>query len=446
MRLFFTTAVLPLFFLACAAPLGSEDAGESALSGFNGLDPRFGEDGMVRGDKVNGDDDTVLAYDDADRLLLLRANYAGDDALHAVRYRPDGSVDAEYAQRKRIPLTLGPTAGELHVLPLQDGSAIVTASALCALSDCPHDFDEPGRIVRYAFKLRADGDLDASFAGGKGFLTFPSPARKGDLATFGHSLARTPKGEVVIAMDQPDGKVDVSWISASGISLKTIALSGLGGSTRSIVATETQAVLGRAGTEGDRSFGFVIGVDRATGKTNEGMGRRTAYDALGPLVTRLVATEKDIWVLGHGERKDTPFANDRVFVTKLKHDLLIDPSFGTAGTKTFDAGGGSAGNLADLRVRPDGTIVVIGTVEAGGIFQLGKDGSPTLKPGQDRQLAIFMFRANGAMDTSLAPQGLVLVNAGSKDDRLLALSSGSSAILAAGFSGRSLVLTKLFTR
>ncbi len=439
--------LVSLLAMGCASPASTPDEEASALGeGFSGLDPRYGKDGVARGEDVPSGATTALAYDDSDRLLLLRSEFGEDDLLHVVRYDAAGKVDPSYRQRKPIPLTLAPEGGELHVQPLADGSAVVSVSALCALSDCPFDYDAPGKVSRYLFRLRADGDLDTTFASGKGFLTFPSPARKGTLATYGTQITRSPEGEVVIAVDQPKGAVDVSWLSPVGTVTKVVSTTGLEGETRSLAATSTQAVLGRAGYEADRYFGAVVGIDRKSGKTNPGMGRWTAYDPAGSLVTRVTATKGSVWVTGHADRKDTPFANDRVFVTKLGHDLLIDPSFGTGGTKTFDAGGGSGGELADLRERADGGVVIAGTVEAEGIFKLDASGTPSLRPGKDRQLAFFMLKKNGSMDTSLAKEGLVLVNAGSSSDRFLAISKGSTNVLAAGFSGRALILTKLFSR
>lgn len=421
--------------VACSAAGTDDGAAASAAVTQPSADPTYGPGGVLRIATVEPESTSALAYDDEGRLVLLSGQYDDRGLLRAERRLANGHPDASFGHAK-LPVLVAPEGGALELQPLPDASLVVAASALCALSTCPYDDDAPGKVRRFVFRLSPSGALDESFGGGKGHVELPSPPRDGALASYPMHLARTPKGEIVVAHDGPNDEVAVLWLDAQGRKLDERTIHGVSGETRSVAATNDLVFVGRTGGRGE-SFATITAVERATGKTRRGAAEWRAQDFPLALLTHLVVSDGAVWAAGN-ERHEGDYGPSRAVVHKLGLDLLPDPSFGAGGTKVFNLGTGQGGEVRRIGVLGDGRIVVAGTIDAAGAFA---HDAPL--PKQDRDLGFVVLQPNGAYDTSVAERGTVMMHVGTDRDEVTTLSIGPRGVFAAGFAGRTPVATKL---
>lgn len=427
-----------LVALALAAGCTPDDgeaaaADHAALSDRDALDPRFGDRGLAIGDDVPNDATTSMAFDDRDRLLVAWSRYDGDERLRITRLRTDGTEDPTYGRGAKIPLLLPPLDGQLAVQPLWDGSAIVAATALCALSSCPFDPEAPGRTTNVVFKLDSAGDVDRGFP----MLSFGEGTRS-------LKIARARDNEVVVSIDGDGRRVELVWIAGTGAVTKRHEIRDVPGATISLAANEGHAYVGRAGfgrssSEPRDFYGLVAGISRETGARTTDFGPISVTEPRGAVITKVSATASTILVAGHADVEG--FGTGKVYVTKLDADLIPDVSFGRSGTKVFAAGDGGGGRLTDMRVLANGKILLAGSIEADGIWR--HEGA---LPGSDDDLGLVLLRRDGSFDESFGKRGRQLVHAGDKNDALLTLSKKSNELYAAGFAGRRTAVAKLLPR
>ena len=110
--------------------------------------------------------------------------------------------------------------------------------------------------------------------------------------------------------------------------------------------------------------------------------------------------------------------NDNFTLLRYLDDGTLDPSFGTGGKVTTAVGTGSD-VVAALTVQPDGKLVAVGTVEAGGTTDIG----------------VVRYDANGALDSSFGTGGKVITPIGASFDGANAAALlADGRIVAAGFS------------
>lgn len=423
-----------LLSAACAIEPASEEevvSGTSDLSGVSGLDPRFGKSGMVSGASVASESTARLTYDGQGRTLVLSGKPYEDNGLIVQRYDAKGALDASYAKSRIAAMVSDESIFDVQALA--DGSAVVFASALCIASTCPFDFDKPGKLTRYVFKLRADGTHDTSFAGGKGFLTYAS-ARRGEIGTYGLRLAKNERDEVAVVADDEKGALRIDWISAQGAVLSSASFSNVEAQTSAVAAYGNNVFVARAA--GDPSItsskGKVYLATKGKNALTPGDDTFSAKFVGVPIIRKLVATKDALWVLGYGQ--DPKYSTPHVLVAKLAHDLFRDPFFGEAGINEFRAGRGKGGQLNDLVAFPDGRVVLVGGFEKdGGILN-------------DNQLAFVGLNKDGDLDHSFGSRGILLVDGGSKGESLTDIRTSKEGVFAAGFSGGKPIFTKLAWR
>jgi uncharacterized delta-60 repeat protein len=176
---------------ACGVSSGDPAQVEmSALSG-NGLDPTFGNGGVVQtqfGNNVNnfGFADAAL-QSNGDVLVLGTVSFINGTSQSAVlvRYLPSGALDPSFGSAGQVVLSLGTSQTAPLTMSIQpDGKILALAVAVNGVA--------PGQMN--LVRLTGSGAFDATFgSGGRVVVTFPAPA----------PLSASPN----LVLAQPDGKI-----------------------------------------------------------------------------------------------------------------------------------------------------------------------------------------------------------------------------------------------
>jgi uncharacterized delta-60 repeat protein len=151
-----------------AANSGSGDYAIARLAADGSLDATFSGDGKVlvsfAADNQPNDSAAAVAVDRFGRIVV--AGKTGGSAVGVVRLLPDGALDPSFGVGGKTSFSIvasGDVRGHRSLL-LLPGDGILVAG----------DFDPPGSDLKdnYVAVLEPDGDLDPTFGGGDGKVTF----------------------------------------------------------------------------------------------------------------------------------------------------------------------------------------------------------------------------------------------------------------------------------
>ncbi|HSI36612.1 MAG TPA: hypothetical protein VK986_23705, partial [Tepidisphaeraceae bacterium] len=274
-----------------------------ALLAAGALDPTFGQGGLVTTDligRANTDGRAVVALEGGKFLVGGQAS-AGDgvstfaDALVA-RYNADGTLDASFGDGGRVGFDLNSAGAAVTDMIALPGGKFLMAG---------------GANGTFVARFNADGTPDASFGDG-GFFRYPTAS------TFNTRIALAPDGKIVglTSTHVPDGH-----------------------STADLVVFRLTSA-GRA----DTSFGSggVTVLDFNGGHENVGG----------------IAVRPDGRVVGNAAWRSGGVDPDKVLIFQLTPGGQLDPSFGDNGKVLGDLFGGGD-DLRDLKLDAAGRILIL---------------------------------------------------------------------------------------
>jgi uncharacterized delta-60 repeat protein len=148
------------------------------------LDPDFGGDGRVT---LPGGGSLSAVLVQPDRNIVVAGNANGSATMTVTRLKPDGSLDATFGTGGTTTVAFGSLANPLGGAARQPNGKIVIAG-----------YTQDGEDVAVA-RLNANGSLDPGFGvGGKTTVEFGT-------ATFGHAIALSPNGRIVVVGQKTGG-------------------------------------------------------------------------------------------------------------------------------------------------------------------------------------------------------------------------------------------------
>jgi uncharacterized delta-60 repeat protein len=393
--------------------------GASALYAAGGLDPSFGNGGIVITSFGAGQSAArALATDSRGRLIAAGSvsHYAQSNADVAVaRYRPDGALDPTFGDGGRVILELGSdNDGALGVDVAPGGRIAVggyTHPAYPALGiDCA------------VVVLTRDGELDVSFGTG-GVLTtdFADDHAWFDYVKFlpdGRLLAAgrridivTDENTLLVARYNRDGSLDRSfadggWLMADQPLIRVAVAAG-----GEIVA------MGSAGPNGEA---IVLARYTRDGLPDAGFGsngRTTvvmpAYSFFGAMA---LAPDGSV-VLGGGLSNGVDAFD--VAVVRLTRTGTLDRNFGTGGIAKALMSHGVYLSMTALAVSPDGSVT-------GGGLTYAPPYAP-YTPG----FGVIRFNRRGHLDEAFGTNGSTVTLIGSRaEPHAIAMQPGGRVVLA----------------
>jgi uncharacterized delta-60 repeat protein len=313
-----------------------------------------------------------------------------DVDVYAVRFNANGTLDTTYGGSNspdsavpgvsRINMTNGDAAANTLVsdnawgaVINPDNTVVIEASRGTDIADDPAKVDRDVAMI----KLTTAGALDTSFNGGAGDVDGISIAGN----TFGgtplNDNARRPKltfgGRIVAA----------SYGSTMAITNKPAVYRFLPNGAL------------------DTSYsGDGIGTGEPLGP---GPAFSEAYDVAIQEGERYILT-------GYGNRA-VPGSTVDMVSYRFKANGDLDPSYGTNGVTTYDAGIGQEDRGRDINVTPEGRIVIAGSSSQGAGNLIA---------------AIYLLRPNGQFETSFGDGGALKVDLGGTGDAFFGLSDTAS--------------------
>jgi len=363
----YATAVQPDGRLLAAGVSNAHGTYDFALARYTsdgGLDPSFGQHGLVTTDFGGSYDwaNAMVLQPDGKIVLGGVSDRSGSRDFALARYNHDGSLDRSFGQGGLLVTPVRPlTTDIVRGLALQPDGKIVAAGVTYddTVSLRPQgDF----LVVRYT----PDGGLDAGFGVG-GIST----------TNFEGESYDEPYAVVV----QPDGKIVLGGVSNTGGGIGRI----FGADNLALARYLPNGLL-------DPEFGAGGKVVVDAGSMVESI-RALALDPAG----RIVAAGRT-----NGEKRGD------FLMARFLGDGSPDPAFGAGrrpGLTITDLGTAEEG-LSAVALAPDGTIV------AGGI----------VAPQPHGDLAVARYDSTGHFDRTFGHGGVATVDTGARDDRLRALS------------------------
>jgi uncharacterized delta-60 repeat protein len=354
--------------------VGSTDVsggGDYALARVNAngtLDRSFSGDGLERvnsGGTVNDIGGSVIVLPDESIVVTGEANATvkqegGNGNFFTEELNPDGTQNESFAKATGGASTVDFGGEDIanDMVRQPDGKLVIVGST----STDGGDF----AIAR----LNADGSPDTSFgSGGKQTVNFG-----GDDAA--ERVALTAEGKiVVIGEGGSTNNMVITRLNSDGSIDKSFASSGEEqvdfGGTETARGLAIQAD-GKILVEGSTSA--VGGGDLAIARLNpdggldpsfSGDGKLTlGYGALEEFGTGVVVQQNGrIVVMGSDADLDRDFV-----VSRLNADGTVDASFGVNGTATVEYGGNEFDG--DVVLQPDGNIVLVGSTDIGGPYNM----------------------------------------------------------------------------
>jgi uncharacterized delta-60 repeat protein len=347
--------------------VGSTDVsggGDYALARVNAngtLDKTFSGDGLERVNSegtVNDTGGSVVVLPDESIVVTGQGRSTKD--FFTEQLNPDGSQDESFAKATGGASTVdfGGEEAANDMIRQPDGKLVIVGST----STDGGDF----AIAR----LNADGTLDTSFNGtGKQTVNFGGndAAEKVALTAEGKIVVIGEGGstnDMVITRLNSDGSIDKSFASfgeeqvdfggtetARGLAIQADGKILVEGSTSAI--GEGDLAIARLNPNGGLDSSF-----SGDGKLTLGYG---APEEFGTGV--VVQQNGRIVVMGSDADLDRDFV-----VSRLNADGTVDASFGVNGTSTVEYGGNEFDG--DVVLQPDGNIVLVGSTDIGGPYNM----------------------------------------------------------------------------
>lgn len=298
----------------------------------------------------------IILQPDGKILLIGQSFSAGTNDVLMFRFNTDGSLDASFGSGGMVITDKGINDVALGAALQADGKILVTGYSSFSGTN---DF--------FLFRYESDGDLDPTF--GTGGMSLTDIA--GSSNDLGHKVALQSDGKIVV--------VGLSWIAA-----------------------QNRLIVVRYLSDGsiDTSYG-------SSGKTQTAgsYGSELSLD-IQPDDQALVGT-----TISTG--------NSNFIALRYATTGVLDASFGTGGITNYDFASSSWDQGNFLLRRPDGKILIGGTTDAGGSYDL----------------AAILLADNGVIDTTFGSSGKV--NIGTpiyqlSDDEILGMALQSDGKVLAG--------------
>ncbi|MDZ7858116.1 cadherin domain-containing protein [Sphaerotilus sp.] len=338
----------------------SEFAANVIASGPNTAPSFSNSDGKVVQDLGGGTSDFTLGMaKQADgKLVTVGYTQAANQELAVQRWNVDGTLDTSFGTGGQFTLAIGLSNDfATAVKVLDDGKLVVAGQTF-----------NGSIFVSALVKLNADGTLDTSFGGGDGVATGSNSVsnQSGSLAiqTDGKILLAAGNSDFVVQRFNVNGSVDASF-GTSGVA--AIDLAGSTDLARSIeVQTDGRLVVGGTALNGGQ-FDFAVVRLLANGSLD------TSFNGTGMRLLDIGTNSSDmayamalqsngaIVLTGWSDASgSTTFATVR-----LTSAGALDTSFNGTGTVTTDIGAGSELGVT-VAVQADGKIVIAGQAGSNG--------------------------------------------------------------------------------
>lgn len=356
------------------------------------LDPTFGNGGIAAPVTAPNEDMYGVAVQPDGRILSVGGIAASTQNFLLTRTNPDGTPDATFGVGGRVTTDFNNAADRAYAVAVQPGTGGKILVAGYAMAPTQKTKGKGSTTLDYAFgvaRYNPNGTLDTTFgSGGKAIADFAGTS------DYGYALATLPDGRFVVAgmtgtniglaRFLANGSLDTSFgtggrvvgPAAGGdgngymrrVSL-TVDGSGrlvVGSSTRTVYSVENNDFLVArflASGQPDASFGTagVVRTDVAPG-LDDGVSAVTVQ----PDGRILVGGAAQYVTTNNGETIYPPlFA-----LVRYNPDGTLDGGFGTGGVVTAvpDLSRLSAGAVAGVAVRPDGSILVGGQLNYPGQY------------------------------------------------------------------------------
>lgn len=349
------TLLIGLLLFTFAAPLAAAPAAW-------GLDPTFGENGIVTTNISRQDISTELAIQPDGKIVVV--GYATSSTtignnFFVTRYTVNGALDTTFANSGYVAMNFGYRDADARTVAFQaDGKIVV--GGLAMTSGFGRDFG----LARF----NNDGSLDASF-GGDGLV----------VTRFSDNYAQAYEEVVESLVIQPDGKV--------------VAAGTLRDPSQSRYILSNRIALARYNADGslDSDFG-------TNGLVESNFGNELN-------AAMIVAQQSDgkFVIGGYTGFVSEDYQTRRDFmVARYNTDGTLDTTFGQEGKTTTDFEG-KDDVVTAMVLRPDDSILVVGY-------------SSTADSMRRSVIALAQFEANGAPDFSFQEDGKATYNLPAGDD------------------------------
>jgi uncharacterized delta-60 repeat protein len=241
----------------------------------------------------------------------------------------------------------------------------------------------------------AAGDLDPTFgAGGLAYANFAdgSEGFAGALTTDGMFVIAGHAGPTLaLARFMPDGTLDPTFSGDGKLTLKIGEGSSQGNDV--LVQTDGKIVVAAYGVSGGRAAFFIV-------RLNPDGTRDRTFGVAGVAVTSFAAGPATPWAVAlqsGGQVLVTGSAGPDIAVARYTSAGVLDPTFSGDGWLTLSAGLESEDEGADIAVAPDGSVVVVASIDGNTGFLAAR------------------FDAGGNPDTTFRAAGYAIVRLGEED-------------------------------
>jgi uncharacterized delta-60 repeat protein len=315
------------------------------LTANGGLDPAFGQNGVVKTDFATPEVGSAVAVEPDGKIVVAVRRFLGADArLDLVRYLSDGTLDVTFGTEGVVATPITGLAGLPYGLAVQHDGKVVAAGTRGT-----NGVD----LVRYT----VDGDLDPSF-GANG--TASTPFVHGDW----YRVVVQPDGKILVSASVStgsdvarytrDGELDPGFGTAGHVQLlrpftatsllvqpdRRILLAGLGTCGPNC---DVAVVRLTPGGDPDPSFG-------TNGFVTTDLGaQETAYG---------LALQPDGKIVAVGGRRMSFPGNSDFLAVRYTATGALDPAFGPGGTLLTEIAGDDVAMA--VAAQPDGKIVAAG--------------------------------------------------------------------------------------
>jgi uncharacterized delta-60 repeat protein len=391
----YAVAVQPDGKVVVAGVSNAAGSYDFALARYNpdlGLDRSFGKDGTVITDLGGGWDWAYAVALQPDGKIVVGgvSDVTGSKSFALVRYNPNGSLDATFADGGRMTQDLRPLTGEvIHGLVIEPDGKILVAG------------------VSYEEKVAVD-----------------------------------PNGDFIVAQYLPDGRPDPAF-GVGGVATTDFGDSAYDEAYALVRQRDGKILLGGytfsngGGKVGDGHGGNVVptGVDNLAlarynpdGLPDDGFGDhgKVVVDAgtIDEEIHGLAVTPDDQIIAAgfvNGEKRG------QLMLARFTSDGKLDHCFGTEGFAIMAPS--RAQKLDSVTLQPDGMIVAGGQVA----------------PGTSGDFAVVRYDPYGRPDASFGKGGLVTVDNAGKEDRIRAVAiQPDGKIIGAGPSETDFALVRLY--
>lgn len=388
------------------------------LPGVGALDYTFNGSGrVVTSIGANDDEANGLALQRDGRIVLAGTAYTGTNGdFAAVRYMPDGSLDASFGNNGTVVTPIGSYYDNGHSVAMQgDGKIVVGGAGQISINNS--DFT----VVRYT----SAGLLDSSFgSGGKVSTSLDSAL------DYGRAVILQADGKLVLAGGVSPGLwnmatarytsagvLDTSFGGGTGKVMTSVVSSNDFGQGAALQVDQKIVVAGYAYTGSDYDFAVIRhnpdgSLDESFGSAGKVTTSIGSGDAKGTCVT--VQPDGKILVAGYAENgAHTDFALAR---------------YTSAGSLDASFGGGAGVVTVDFALSDD----------IGEGIALQADGKILVGGSSDGDFAILRFQTNGLLDTSFRGTGKTLIPIGDANDAATSVSvqtDGKIVLAGKSFNG-----------